>query len=146
MHYSKCELLSSTTAVATDVPQWDLGEFRQKGTVATRWGTKEELLSCIKTAHENGIGILIDAVLNVGYAPERTSATDSRFFKSISLAQTARNGSRLLNAILTTERSMSGLQRRLKVGLRLTSKNEVIRLVGRWIQANEIPITTTSLV
>lgn len=43
---------------------WDLGEFHQKGTVATRWGTKEEFLSCIRTAKSHGIHILIDAVLN----------------------------------------------------------------------------------
>lgn len=43
---------------------WDLGEFNQKGTVATRWGTKEEFLSCIRTAKSHGIHILIDAVLN----------------------------------------------------------------------------------
>jgi len=45
--------------------QWDLGEFKQKGTVATRWGTKAELLSASATAAKLGIGILIDGVLNV---------------------------------------------------------------------------------
>ncbi|KJA26308.1 glycoside hydrolase family 13 protein [Hypholoma sublateritium FD-334 SS-4] len=43
---------------------WDLGEFVHKGTVATRWGTREELLHACKVANEHGIDILIDAVLN----------------------------------------------------------------------------------
>ena len=43
---------------------WDLGEFKQKGTIATRWGTKEELIHAIKVAKEHGIDVLIDAVLN----------------------------------------------------------------------------------
>ncbi|KDR76242.1 hypothetical protein GALMADRAFT_247535 [Galerina marginata CBS 339.88] len=43
---------------------WDLGEFDQKGTIKTRWGTREELLQACKVAKEHGIDILIDAVLN----------------------------------------------------------------------------------
>ncbi|KAJ7104144.1 glycoside hydrolase family 13 protein [Mycena belliarum] len=43
---------------------WDLGEFDQKGTVKTRWGTRDELLGACKVASSHGIGILIDAVLN----------------------------------------------------------------------------------
>ncbi|KDN48793.1 hypothetical protein RSAG8_02780, partial [Rhizoctonia solani AG-8 WAC10335] len=43
---------------------WDLGEFNQKGTIATRWGTKEELVHAIRVAREHGIDVLIDAVLN----------------------------------------------------------------------------------
>jgi len=45
--------------------QWDLGEFNQKGTVATRWGTREEFLQACETAKIHGIDVLIDAVLNV---------------------------------------------------------------------------------
>ena len=47
------------------VLQWDLGEFDQKGAIATRWGTKEQLVSAIATARAHGIDVLIDAVLNV---------------------------------------------------------------------------------
>ncbi|KAF7316825.1 Glycoside hydrolase family 13 protein [Mycena chlorophos] len=43
---------------------WDLGEFDQKGTVRTRWGTREELLSACATARKHGVDVLIDAVLN----------------------------------------------------------------------------------
>ncbi|KIK90943.1 glycoside hydrolase family 13 protein [Paxillus rubicundulus Ve08.2h10] len=43
---------------------WDIGEFDQKGTVSTRWGTKEELLQACSAARQRNIGVLIDAVLN----------------------------------------------------------------------------------
>ncbi|BGP33020.1 hypothetical protein JCM10296v2_004809 [Rhodotorula toruloides] len=43
---------------------WDLGEFDQKGGKATKWGTKDELLECVKKLKENGIVVYIDAVLN----------------------------------------------------------------------------------
>ncbi|KAI0322613.1 glycoside hydrolase family 13 protein [Amylostereum chailletii] len=43
---------------------WDLGEFEQKGTTATRWGTKDELIRAISTAREHGIDVIIDAILN----------------------------------------------------------------------------------
>lgn len=43
---------------------WDLGEFYQKGTIATRWGTKEELVRAVAIANAHGIDVLVDAVLN----------------------------------------------------------------------------------
>ncbi|KAL7415245.1 glycoside hydrolase superfamily [Mrakia frigida] len=43
---------------------YDLGEFDQKGGVRTHWGTKDELVSAIKTAKANGVISYIDAVLN----------------------------------------------------------------------------------
>ncbi|TFK40368.1 glycoside hydrolase family 13 protein [Crucibulum laeve] len=51
---------------------WDLGEFNHKGTIKTRWGTKEEFLSACKVAQEHGIDILIDAVLNHKLGADRT--------------------------------------------------------------------------
>ena len=48
-----------------DFAQWDLGEFDQKGTIATRWGTKQELLAASAVAHRYGVDILVDAVVNV---------------------------------------------------------------------------------
>lgn len=41
-----------------------MGEFDQKGSVGTKWGTKEDLLKAIKAASEKGIITYIDAVLN----------------------------------------------------------------------------------
>ncbi|KAI3556546.1 alpha amylase [Colletotrichum abscissum] len=50
---------------------YDLGEFDQKGSVATKWGTKEELLKLAHTAKDNGVGIYWDAVLNHKFAADR---------------------------------------------------------------------------
>ncbi len=43
---------------------FDLGEFDQKNSVATKWGTKEEFLSCIKTCQDKGLKVLADVVFN----------------------------------------------------------------------------------
>jgi hypothetical protein len=43
---------------------YDLGEFDQKGSVRTKYGTKEELKAAVNEAHKHGIVTYIDAVLN----------------------------------------------------------------------------------
>ena len=43
---------------------YDLGEFNQKGTVATRYGTKQEYLNAVKKAHNAGLHVYADVVLN----------------------------------------------------------------------------------
>ncbi|KAK5097818.1 hypothetical protein LTR24_002074 [Lithohypha guttulata] len=43
---------------------WDLGEFNQKGHVATSWGTKAELSALSANATAHGIRLLADGVLN----------------------------------------------------------------------------------
>ncbi len=43
---------------------YDLGEFDQKGTVRTKYGTKEELIRAIDKLHERGISVYLDAVMN----------------------------------------------------------------------------------
>ena len=43
---------------------WDLGEFEQKGSRGTKWGTKEDLKKAIDTASDHGIITYIDAVMN----------------------------------------------------------------------------------
>lgn len=43
---------------------WDLGEFDQKGTVRTKYGTKEEYEHCIQALHEAQIQVYADMVLN----------------------------------------------------------------------------------
>jgi len=45
--------------------QWDLGEFDQKGSVGTRWGSMQELTQACQLAKQHGLDILVDAVLNV---------------------------------------------------------------------------------
>lgn len=51
---------------------YDLGEFDAKGSVGTKWGTKEELMDLAKDANEVGIGIYWDAVLNHKAAADHT--------------------------------------------------------------------------
>lgn len=43
---------------------YDLGEFEQKGTRATKWGNKEQLMDLCKKAKELGVGLYWDGVLN----------------------------------------------------------------------------------
>lgn len=43
---------------------YDLGEFDQKGTVRTKYGTKDELINLIHVIHERGIQVYADVVLN----------------------------------------------------------------------------------
>lgn len=43
---------------------YDLGEFEQKGCVATKYGTKEELVSLSHVAEMFGIGLIFDVVIS----------------------------------------------------------------------------------
>ena len=43
---------------------YDLGEFDQKGSIETKYGTKDEYLQAIKDLHDNGIRVYADIVLN----------------------------------------------------------------------------------
>ena len=60
---------------------YDLGEFDQKGTIRTKYGTKREYLEAIDAFHEAGIKVFADIVLNHrlgGDATEEvTAVTDS---------------------------------------------------------------------
>jgi len=43
---------------------FDLGEFNQKGTIATKYGIKKEFIHAIKKAHENNIKVIADTAFN----------------------------------------------------------------------------------
>lgn len=43
---------------------YDLGEFEQKGTVRTKYGSKQELLDAISVCKEQGIAVYVDLVMN----------------------------------------------------------------------------------
>lgn len=43
---------------------YDLGEFDSKGSVRTKYGTKEEYIDAINTLHQHKIGVYVDVVLN----------------------------------------------------------------------------------
>ncbi len=56
---------ASNPSMGYDVYDYfDLGEFNQKGSVPTWFGTKDQLLQLIKTAHDNGLQVYADVVLN----------------------------------------------------------------------------------
>ena len=74
---------------------YDLGEFEQKGSIETKYGTKEEYLKAIDELHKNNINVYADIVLNhkmgadeseVVYAKEQQAQDrniDSTKFKQI---------------------------------------------------------------
>ncbi len=43
---------------------FDLGEFDQKGTVRTKYGTRDQYISCVKALQQAGIQAIADVVLN----------------------------------------------------------------------------------
>lgn len=43
---------------------YDFGEFDQKGTVRTKYGTRQELEKAIAALHDNGIQVILDTVLD----------------------------------------------------------------------------------
>ena len=56
---------SGRDSVGYDVyDRYDLGEFDQKGTVATKYGTKDAYLACIRALQDKGIKVLADIVVN----------------------------------------------------------------------------------
>lgn len=55
---------------------YDLGEFDQKGSIATKWGTKQQLIDAVNAAHDNGLRVYVDIVLNhMGGADENEVIT-----------------------------------------------------------------------
>jgi len=55
---------------------YDLGEFDQKGSVRTKYGTKQELIDAIKSGKEAGLQVYTDIVLNhMGGADEKELVT-----------------------------------------------------------------------
>src|SRR5512143_1415275 len=43
---------------------YDLGEFDQKGSVRTWFGSRQELLALIRDAHKHNLGVIADIVIN----------------------------------------------------------------------------------
>ncbi len=65
---------------------FDLGEFDQKGTVRTKYGTKDELTRCIKALKDNNIEVYADVVLN-----HKGSADKKELFKAVKVNPDNRN-------------------------------------------------------
>ncbi|HEV3324696.1 MAG TPA: alpha-amylase [Puia sp.] len=56
---------SGTYSVGYDIYDlWDLGEFDQRTTVRTKYGTKQEYLSAIEAVHAAGMQVYVDIVFN----------------------------------------------------------------------------------
>jgi len=51
---------------------WDLGEFDQKGTTATKWGSREDLAELMLMARVMNMHVIWDAVLNHKTAGDAT--------------------------------------------------------------------------
>ncbi len=51
--------------------RFDLGDFDQRGTVATRYGTKDEVVAMITEAHKLGIKVYFDIVMNHNANPAK---------------------------------------------------------------------------
>ena len=56
---------------------YDLGEFDQKGSVATKYGTREEYLGAVKALQEAGIEVLTDIVLNQMMGADETEEVEA---------------------------------------------------------------------
>ncbi|MEA2708046.1 MAG: alpha-amylase [Phycisphaerales bacterium] len=55
---------------------YDLGEFDQKGSVRTKYGTKDEYLAAIQSLHDNGIHAYADIVLNHRMGADETEEVE----------------------------------------------------------------------
>ncbi|MBM7692741.1 alpha-amylase [Peribacillus deserti] len=65
---------------------YDLGEFNQKGTVRTKYGTKQELLDAISVCREHGLCVFADVVMN-----HKAGADDTETFQVIEVDPLNRN-------------------------------------------------------
>lgn len=65
---------------------YDLGEFDQKGTIRTKYGTKDEYLDAIETLHQEGIQVYGDIVLN-----HKMGADATEMIKAYEVSQNNKN-------------------------------------------------------
>jgi alpha-amylase len=57
---------------------YDLGEFDQKGTIRTRYGTRQQYQDCINAFHDQGVQVLADIVLNHKLGADETEKVPVR--------------------------------------------------------------------
>lgn len=65
---------------------FDLGEFDQKGTIPTKYGTKEDYLEAINAIKSNGMRLMVDVVLN-----HKSGADEKEIFHAIQVDEHDRN-------------------------------------------------------
>ena len=61
---------------------YDLGEFDQKGTIPTKYGTKDEYLEAVKTLQAKGIDVYADIVLNHKMGADETEQVSAEEFNA----------------------------------------------------------------
>lgn len=66
---------------------YDLGEFNQKGSVPTKYGTKEEYLEAIKALHDKSIQVYADIVVNRRYGADAVEYISGKEFNENSRNQ-----------------------------------------------------------
>ena len=59
---------------------YDLGEFDQKGTVETKYGSKDDLIRAIQSAHDHGLQVYADIVLNHKLGADETETVMAEEF------------------------------------------------------------------
>jgi alpha-amylase len=59
---------------------FDLGEFDQKGSIRTKYGTKEEYIKAIKAAHKSGLRVYGDVVFNHKMGGDQTEEVEATPF------------------------------------------------------------------
>jgi alpha-amylase len=78
---------SGTSSMGYDLfDHYDLGEKDQKGTVATRFGDKDQLLRLIAVAHANGLDVYPDIVVNHTIGGQEDPAAPGDKFKTFRYA------------------------------------------------------------
>jgi alpha-amylase len=65
---------------------FDLGEFDQKGTISTKYGTKDEYINAVNTLHKSNISVMADIVLN-----HKNGADESEKVKVVQVDTNNRN-------------------------------------------------------
>ena len=63
---------------------YDLGEFDQKETIRTKYGTKQQLQEMIDELHKNQVGVYLDAVMNHKAGADYTEKFMAREVNSVS--------------------------------------------------------------
>jgi hypothetical protein len=77
---------SGTYSVGYDqFDPFDLGDKNQCGTIATRWGTKDQLLQMVQTAHRFGLRVYFDNVMNhrAFAVPGYNSGTPTNYYPGL---------------------------------------------------------------
>ena len=73
-----CKGATGAKSVGYDVYDlYDLGEFDQKGSVRTKYGTKDEYLAAVSALHESGIRVMADIVLNQMMGADETETVEA---------------------------------------------------------------------